>query len=112
MQWLTLVSEDNGVQRLKADNRRPVVARAVDAVSPYPSTHPVRVGEHPEIQRQHVEIRRYGERRKRGDRRHKQVPVILDTRSSHDRRALQSRRATHSVDEKPDTPHQRINVYA
>ena len=112
MQWLTLVSEDNGVQRLKADNRRPVVARAVDAVSPYPSTHPVRVGEHPEIQRQHVEIRRYGERRKRGDRRHKQVPVILDTRSSHDRRALQSRRATHSADEKPDTPRQRINVYA
>ena len=112
MQWLTLVSEDNGVQRLKADNRRPVVARAVDPVSPYPSTHPARIGEHPETPHQRIESRHQGERRKDGDRRRKQVPVILDTRSKHDRRALQNRGDTHSGEEKPDTPRPRINVYA
>lgn len=112
MQWLTLVYEDNGVQRLKADNRKPVVARAVEPVSPYPSTHPARIGEHPETTRQHIENRCQDERRKGSDRRRKQVPVILDTRSNHDRRAMQSRRATHSGDEKSETHRQRINVYA
>jgi hypothetical protein len=112
MQWLTLVSEDNGVQRLKADNRRPAIARAVDQVSPYPSAHPARIGEHPGTARQRIENRHQDERRKGDDRRRKQVPVILDTRSNHDRRSLQNRRGTHSGDEKSDTPRQRINVYA
>ncbi len=112
MQGLTLVSEDNGVQRLKADNRRPAVVRAVDAVSAYPSVHPTRIGEHPESPRQRTANRSQDERRTGSDRRRKQVPVILDTRSKHERRALQGRCATHRVDEKPDTPHQRINVYA
>jgi hypothetical protein len=38
--------------------------------------------------------------------------VILDTRSKHDRRALQNRCDTHSEEEKPDRPRPRINVYA
>jgi hypothetical protein len=38
--------------------------------------------------------------------------VILDTRSKHDRRALQNRCGTHSGKDKPDTPRPRINVYA
>ena len=45
MQWLTLVPEDAGVQRLKADNRRPAVTRDVDALSAYPSTHAVKIGD-------------------------------------------------------------------
>ncbi len=112
MQWLTLIPEDSGVQRLKADNRKPVVARAVDSISPYPSTHPVQIGEQRGSRRQRNESRRQGERRRGEERRHEQIPVILDTRSSHDRRALQNRRTDHNVDETADAPPQRINVYA
>ena len=100
------------MQRLKADNRQPVVARAVDSVSPYPSAHPVKIGEHPENRRQRTTNRRQDERRQGNDRRREQVPVMLDTRSNHDRRALQNRRAAHNGDETADAPQLRINVYA
>ncbi|GMQ89520.1 MAG: hypothetical protein BMS9Abin09_1016 [Gammaproteobacteria bacterium] len=108
MQWLTLLSEDYGVQSLRADNRKPAIARAVERVSPYPSAHPARIGEHPETPHQHVENRHQGDRRKSGDRRRKQVPVILDTRSNRSRRALYSQNG----DKAAGTPSQRINVYA
>ena len=103
MQWITPAYEDYGVQRLRASNRKPAIARAVG---------PARIGEHSETPRQRVENRHQGERRKGGDRRRKQVPVILDTRSSQNRRALQNRRNPQNVDEAADTPRQRINVYA
>ncbi|HHJ15461.1 MAG TPA: hypothetical protein ENJ80_02065 [Gammaproteobacteria bacterium] len=112
MQWLTLIPEDSGVQRLKADNRKPAVARAVDSVAPYPSIHPVQIGEQPGKRRRHNENRRQGERRRGEDRRREQIPVILDTRSNHDRRALQNRRSADIEDETTDAPLQRINVYA
>ena len=112
MQWLTLVPEDSGVQRLKADNRRPAVARALEPVSPYPSVHPAHINEQPETPRRHSESRQPGERREGRDRRRKQVPVILDTRSKHDRRALQGRRNTHGEEAETATPRQRIDVYS
>jgi len=103
MQWITPVYEDYGVQRLRAYNRRPAIARAVD---------PVRAGEYSETPRQWIESRHQGERRRGGDRRRKQVPVILDTRSSQSRRALQNRLDPHGVDQAAGTTRQRINVYA
>jgi len=106
MQWITPVYEDYGVQRLRAENRKPAIARAVDPVSPYPSAHPGRVGEHSETARQRIDNRYQGERRKGSDRRRKQVPVILDTRSSQNRRDMQR------AEETADAPRQRINVYA
>jgi len=112
MQWLTLLPEDSGVQRLRADNRKPTVARAVDSVAPYPSAHPVQIGERPQGRRQQDRNRRQGERRQGEDRRREQVPVILDTRSSHDRRALQNRRADRNGEEAVAVPQPRINVYA
>lgn len=105
MQWITPLYEDYGVQRLRADNRKPAVARAVDPLSPYPSTHPARVGEYLQAPLKRIENQHQGERRKGGDRRRKQVPVILDTRSS------QNRRDPQGVDG-ADAPRQRINVYA
>ena len=106
MQWIPPLYEDYGVQRLRADNLKPAIARAVDPVFPYPSTHPTRFGEHSATLRQYVQNRHQGERRKGGDRRRKQVPVILDTRSS------QNRRNPQSMDRTAGTPRQRINVYA
>ncbi|MFQ5642459.1 MAG: hypothetical protein ACE5FQ_02045 [Thiogranum sp.] len=111
MNWLTLVPEDSAVQRLMADNRKPAITRALDPVSPYPSTHPARIGEHPETAHRRSANRQPGERRQGGDRRRKQVPVILDTRSKHDRRSLLGRPAARRA-ENTDTPRRRIDVFA
>ena len=115
MQWLTLVSEDAGVQRLKADNRQPVTARSVDAVAPYPSAHPVRIGED-RVSRQHpVQDRRQDERRNGGDRRKHQSAVLLDTRSQHDRRNIfEDRRHQASAEDTQvkTISRTRINLYA
>jgi hypothetical protein len=112
MQWLKLVSEDAGVQRLKAGNRLPATTPAADPVPPYPATHSAHIGDRPETNTRPARDRRQNERRKGGDRRKKQVPVVLDTRSKHDRRALENRRGgkKHAQDKPP--ARSRINVYA
>ena len=112
MQWLTLVSEDAGVQRLKAEARQPATTRSVDAVASYPSTHPVQIGEGSSTRQKPIRDRRLGERRKGGDRRKAQQPVLLDTRSQHDRRAIDNRRQIQyrSTEAKPSRT--RINLYA
>ena len=112
MQWLKLVSEDGGVQRLKAVNRLPARAPHVDAVPAYPATHSARSGEYPEPGRP-LKDRRQNERRQGGERRKKQVPIVLDTRSKHDRRALENRRdGNKRCEDKTPAPRSGINVYA
>jgi len=106
MQWLTPIPEDAGLQRLKADNASPANTRAVDAVAPYPSSATGNEPKTPEPLPTHE--RRRGERR-RHERRRKQVPVLLDTRSKHDRRAIGDRR---QAAEQPPSPRRRIDLYA
>lgn len=101
MQWLTLVPEDSGVQRLKADNRRPVVVRAVDAPAPCQPPQPA----HNDAGTAPLPARRR-ERRSGGERRRRQVPVVLDTRCSDDRRQS----ATDETGQ--PTARRRINLYA
>jgi hypothetical protein len=111
MQWLTLVSEDAGVQRLKADNRKPMVTPDVDPLSPYPSTHAVKTGDNT-VNRQRPEAdRRQSERRNGGERRRKQEPLLLDTRSSHDRRRIENRRQSTSKRDQRPVIRTRINLY-
>jgi len=112
MQWLTLVPEDSGVQRLKADNRKPAVTGSVDPVSPYPRAHPTRCGEQIETRSRPVHDRRQGERRRGGERRREQVSVLLDTRCPQDRRAIDNRRTSAATSEHPPTARLRINLYA
>jgi hypothetical protein len=113
MQWLTLVSEDAGVQRLKSDARQPATARAVDAVAAYPAAHPAQLGEGASARKAPVKDRRQGERRKQGDRRKEQQPVLLDTRSRHDRRSIDNRRQSQTSGAKhAPSPARRINLYA
>ena len=90
MQWLSLVPEDAGVQRLRAE--RPVTASTgqLDRVAHYPSSHPVQIGEtHPRAAAPRRERRR-GERRQ-GERRGQQLAGAFDTRGKHDRRGCQDR---------------------
>ena len=111
MQWLTLVPEDAGTRLLKADNRRPATTPGVDAVAPYPRVHSLRLGDHPEqTLRPPARDRRSGDRRQ-NERRQKQVPVILDTRCKHDRRALENRRESTDDTAAASVP-ARINLYA
>ncbi|TCK19428.1 hypothetical protein DFR30_2739 [Thiogranum longum] len=114
MQWITLVPEDAGVQRLKADNRRPVITRNVDAVSPYPSAHALRIGEGNRRESAPHGERRADERRAGAERRKQQVPVLLDTRSKHDRRAIDNRRTIDATDNNSDQRPRRVrlNLYA
>lgn len=112
MQWLTLVPEDSGVQRLKADNRKPAVTGSVDPVSPYPRVHPTRPGKQIETRSRPAHERRRGERRRSGERRLEQLPVLLDTRCRQDRRAIDNRRAAAATGEQPPATRRRINLYA
>ena len=113
MQWLNLVSEDAGVQSLKAEARRPATTRGVSAVAPYPVVHPVQIGEGSNPRRQKpVQDRRHGERRKGADRRQQQKTVLLDTRSQHDRREIDNRRQPQSGEKETRPSRMRINLYA
>ena len=91
MQWLSLVPEDAGVQRLQAE--RPATARTaqLDAVARYPSAHPAQIGERRANAPAPRRERRGGERRQ-GDRRGQQLAGAFDPRSKHDRRGCQDRR--------------------
>jgi len=97
MQWIKLVPEDAGIQNLQIDSRRPVVTRDVDAVSPYPSAHAPKIGEGTRRGAGKQQDRRSGDRRSGEDRRKRQVPVLLDTRCKHDRRAIGNRRVENAI---------------
>ena len=112
MQWLTLVSEDAGVQRLKAEARRPAATTGVSAVAPYPVVHQVDIDEGTDARQKPFKERRQGERRKGSDRRKQQTAVLLDTRSHHDRRSIDNRRQSGSIDQEARLPPTRINLYA
>lgn len=106
MQWLTLVSEDRGVQRLKADNRKPALARSVDAVAPTRGAPSARSGEHSQATAAPATgERRHDERRSDYDRRRQQVPVLLDTRSA-------DRRQQPEDTVRRPAARKRINLYA
>jgi hypothetical protein len=112
MQWLTLVPEDSGVQRLKADNRLPTVTRSVDPVSASSPVPTARSGEQVQEQRKPATDRRRGDRRRGCERRSEQQPVLLDTRCSQDRRGGENRRQSDGGREQRPVARTRINLYA
>lgn len=110
MQWLSLVTEDAGLQRLKADNRLPVPTRSIDPVAPYPATHSARIADLPQPQPSLSRERRKDDRR-HGDRRKQQIAVILDTRCSS-RRSLANRRSAPIDKGTQSLPGAHIDLYA
>ena len=111
MQWLRLVSEDSGIQRLKTENRLPATTHGIAPVSPYPATHSASIGDGTATSLPPTKDRRKGDRRKGGDRRSQQVPVFLDTRSKHDRRGIENRRQTEATHRQRRAARARINLY-
>jgi len=101
MQWLTLVPENSTIQRLQSEYRRPSVTRAVDTLAPCAPVRPVGPQVHPENAPGHRRDRRKG-----GDRRRRQVAVLLDTRCRPDRR-----RSDTSIEQLP-AAQTRIDLYA
>jgi hypothetical protein len=111
MQWLSLVTEDAGVQRLKADTRLRVALRSLDGVAPCPSLHTVQTDAAEHRQRLPRRERRQQERRRAGDRRQQQLPVFLDTRSRQDRRQPHNRRLTWISENPQVTARARLDLY-
>ncbi len=107
MQWLTLVPEDSGVQRLKADNRRARVTRAVAAPTPCPPAQ----GDH-DRPLQAAPVRRRSERRAGHERRRRQVPVVLDTRCGGDRRDRSEHHTRAANPPRPQSIRRHIDLYA
>lgn len=101
MQWLTLIPENSTIQRLQSDYRRPAVTRAVDTLTPCAPARPVGPQTDPASALTHRHDRRKG-----GDRRRRQVPVLLDTRCNPDRRRSDTR-VQH-----PPAARTRIDLYA
>lgn len=91
MTFINLIPDDLGVQRLKSENAQPATARAVTPVEPYPSQQANQPPALPVPSRRKRREQRRAERRRK-DRRQRQEPVILDTRSAQDRRAMADRR--------------------
>ena len=112
MHWLSLVSEDNAVQRLQAEKRPPAATSGVASVPAYPTTHSAHIADRPATNAYPARERRKEDRRKGGDRRKEQVPVLLDTRSKHDRRGIENRRRTEAARKLQRAARARINVYA
>jgi hypothetical protein len=88
MTKITPIADDLGNQSLKSDNRVSPTAKAVTSVAPKREIHNLsgstHLKENPQVQR------RLNERRDH-DRRKRNIPVLLDTRSSHERRKKQRR---------------------
>ncbi|WJW75252.1 hypothetical protein QVG61_12290 [Thiohalobacter sp. IOR34] len=84
MSGINLRPDDLGLQSLKDQNQAPNKARAVSPAAPYPRVQPG--GERPAAERSAASERPRVERRKGGDRRKRNLPVILDTRTQRERR--------------------------
>jgi hypothetical protein len=111
MQWLSLVPEDSGTQRLKADSRRPAATRSVDAVCPGAPVHATRSGNVVRTPPRPVTDRRRGERRSGHERRSIQHAVLLDTRCGAPRRGSEDRRQSSGSRERIRSTYH-INLYA
>ena len=105
---INLIPDDLAVQALRSQNARHGTAEAVTPVDPYPAQQ---AGQ-PRSQSRppHLVARdnRRGDRRKE-DRRKKQVPVILDTRTPHNRRRIGDRRQDVTDETPAPVP---LNLYA
>jgi hypothetical protein len=106
MTFINLIPDDLGVQRLKSENAQPGATRAVTPVEPYPSQQANQPAPLPVPPRRKRREQRKAERR-RQERRQQQDPVILDTRSSQDRRQVSDRREDEAENKAPP----RLDLY-
>jgi len=104
---VNITRDDAGLYSLKTANSTPVTARAVTAVPPYGEREP---GESRSVEPVPVRERRRGERR-RGERRADKAPVVLDTRSKHERRARSHGRRTEDRASTEPRAANGINIY-
>ncbi|MFQ5488700.1 MAG: hypothetical protein ACE5ET_09700 [Gammaproteobacteria bacterium] len=93
MTSITIPRDDEGLQRLQLRLRRqgrfPPVSRP-QPYGPIPAKGKSTAG-HPTPATQPAASRQRGPERRRGERRRMQIPVILDTRGRHERRAQRRR---------------------
>ncbi len=108
MTLLPVNRDDEGLQRLRIQRRRQGRIPRLSPVSPYPgitarsktrpntrsggTPKPAPAGTEEQRSRRSRRLRRRAGERRRGDRRQRQIPVLLDTRGRQDRRRRARRR--------------------
>ena len=87
MTTFNIINDDTAVRDLKSSNKQPVVT---GPVQPVKKSNPVQEFTQ-ELRVKALEINQKDEQRSQEDRRKKDKPVLLDTRSQHERRIKNSR---------------------
>lgn len=111
---IKLLPEDIGVQNLKFANRLSAKIADVDsagAILAEPAVHYREKGQN-RTEPAPVTDRRSDERRRGRDRRKQPVDVLLDTRSTHDRRSFEDRRGGSRASTTDTPPPAHIDLYA
>lgn len=110
MVMIKVISDDYGVQRLRADNQRAPTANAVTSIQGSRGIHqPVGAPTqpqylpvaHPRIRRRLLAERRVQGDRRRRERRQQSQAVMLDTRSYRERRRTRQRRVRETTTNLP-----------
>ena len=95
-----ITNDDNGVRSLQESNKKPVISGPVLPVKP---SNPVQASpENMPIKAEKTDRRGadpHQSHRRQLDRRKNDTPVLLDTRSQHDRRTKTGRREDAEIDE-------------
>ncbi len=86
MTSINLRPDDLNIQSLKRDNEAPAATRPVSPGAPAPRVHGSGEQVAPGQPAPAPRVERRGDRRGGVDRRQRQIPVILDTRSKRERR--------------------------
>lgn len=108
MTSITPIPDDIGTESLKQLNRTSGAASEVAKIAPYPNIHPARTsrkaqmaaGELSRRLRERPPLVRTVTKRRAGDRRNKQLPVMLDTRDHHERRMDERREESNAGQDK------------
>jgi len=90
MTGFKIINDDIAVRGLQTDNKQPVVT---GPVQPVKASNPVQeFTEEPRVKA--LEVNKRGEQRSQVDRRQNEKPVLLDTRSQHERRIKNTRNSS------------------
>ena len=101
------IPRDDAATRI---DTKAVAERTVEQVNPYPTVQPVKA--HEEVTEAPPQTPRKQTQRRKGERRKAQRPVLLDTRSGHDRRNAAQNANIELEGEQPAENKTGIDIYS
>ena len=100
------IPKDDAASRI---DTKAVAERNVKEAEPYPTVQPVKA--HEEVTQAPPSAPRKQTQRRKGERRKQNIPVLLDTRSGHDRRNAAHNEDVELEGDTPDTGRTGIDIY-